>query len=85
LVMLEAFSYSKPVIAYDCPIGPREIIIDGDNGFLVADGDQLDYTKKVKLLLDSDDLYNDLAAGAAKSAKNNSSVCNYKLWITHFE
>ena len=85
LVMLEAFAYSKPVIAYDCPIGPREIIIDGDNGFLVADGDQLDYTKKVKLLLDSDDLYNDLAAGAAKSAKNNSSVCNYKLWITHFE
>lgn len=85
LVMLEAFSYSKPVIAYDCPIGPREIIIDGENGFLVTDGDQSDYTKKVKLLLDSDEIYNDLAMGAAKSAKNNSSVSNYKLWAAHFE
>ena len=84
LVILEAFSYSKPVIAYDCPIGPREVIIDGVNGFLIADGDQVKYIEKVKLLLESDELYNQLAKGAAKSAKNNSSARNYKLWNKHF-
>ncbi len=33
--ILEAMSYEIPVIAYDCKCGPKEIIEDGVNGFLV--------------------------------------------------
>jgi amylovoran biosynthesis glycosyltransferase AmsD len=84
LVMLEAFSYSKPIIAYDCPVGPREIIIDGVNGFLVNDGDRLEFVTKLKLLLGSPILYNKLSKGAASYAKENSSNHNYKLWAAHF-
>ena len=84
LVMLEAFAHSKPVIAYDCPIGPRELIRDGVNGFLVNDGDRLEFVNRLKLLLGSPTLYNSLAKGAATYAKNNSSGYNYKLWAKHF-
>jgi glycosyltransferase involved in cell wall biosynthesis len=84
LVMLEAFAHSKPVIAYDCPIGPRELITDGINGFLVNDGDRLEFVTKLKLLLGSPILYNALADGAANYAKKNSSEHNYKLWAKHF-
>lgn len=38
-VILEAFSFGIPVIAYDCPSGPRNMITPGVNGFLVAEGD----------------------------------------------
>jgi glycosyltransferase involved in cell wall biosynthesis len=39
-VVLEAFSQGMPVLAYDCK-GPRDIVIDGDNGYLVATVDDM--------------------------------------------
>jgi glycosyltransferase involved in cell wall biosynthesis len=44
MVLLEAFSRGVPVVAYDCPRGPAEIIRDGVNGRLVPDGDQDAFT-----------------------------------------
>lgn len=84
LVILEAFSFSKPVIAYDCPVGPREIITDNVNGFLVNDGDKLQFANKLMELLRSHILYNDLAKKAGVYAKHNSSENNYKLWLQLF-
>lgn len=38
LVITEAMSFSTPVIAFNCPAGPSEIIIDNQNGLLVDCG-----------------------------------------------
>jgi glycosyltransferase involved in cell wall biosynthesis len=80
LVILESFAYSVPVISFDCPVGPRELIVNERNGFLIPDGNFQLYVKKLKSLMSSQDICNHLAKGASEFAKLNSSDANYKLW-----
>ncbi|MDA8791588.1 glycosyltransferase, partial [Candidatus Pelagibacter bacterium] len=46
-VLIESISMNTPVIAFDCPSGPNEIIIDGRNGYLVKNQDVDDLKKKM--------------------------------------
>jgi len=52
----EAMSAGLPVIAYDCNAGPSEMIEDGKNGFLIPLFDDVEFARKLKLLIEDDDL-----------------------------
>src|SRR5690606_20164019 len=34
-VLLESIALGTPVLAFDCPSGPKEIVVDGVNGWLI--------------------------------------------------
>ena len=52
-VLIEAASYSIPVISSDCKSGPKEISNNGKNMFLYKNNNQKDFIKKLNKFLNS--------------------------------
>ncbi len=50
MVLLEAMQLGVPVVAFDCPTGPRNIVIDGQTGILVSDGDLAAFAEALVML-----------------------------------
>lgn len=69
LAIIEAMATGVPVVSYDCPYGPRNIIIDGENGFLVPDGDIQAMTVKLDLIITDYELRKQMGTQAVKNAK----------------
>lgn len=52
--LIEAIGCGIPVVSYDCPIGPAEIIEDGVNGFLTSQNNVEELAAKACLALKKD-------------------------------
>lgn len=50
-VLLESIGLGTPVVAFDCASGPKEIIINDSNGYLVKDKCLIDLNDKLRLAL----------------------------------
>lgn len=56
MVILEAMSCGLPVVAFDCPVGPRALIKNKENGFLIEDGDYFAFANQLIELIENKDL-----------------------------
>jgi len=74
-VLVEAMGYGCACVAFDCLTGPRDIIEDGKNGFLVQDGNIEQYAKKIQELIDNSEL-RERFSKEAKKIRNKLDVHN---------
>ena len=61
---------NTPVISFDCPSGPNEIIQDGVNGYLVNYLDTQDLKSKISILLKNQFDYEKLKTSVKKNQIN---------------
>ncbi len=72
MVLLEAMACGLPVIAFDCPVGPANIINDSIDGFLIDNGDIDSYSDKLRMLLQSHELRVNMGTEARENVKRFS-------------
>ena len=56
MVLLEAKSFGLPIVSFDCPTGPSEIIKNEEDGYLIPMGREDLFLEKLQLLIDDPSL-----------------------------
>ncbi len=85
LVLPEAMSCGLPVVAFDCPYGPADIITDGVDGFLVKNRDVNEFADRVCQLIEDRELRVRMGQAAVKSAQRYRADLIMPKWKELFE
>lgn len=80
LVIPEAMSCGLPIVSFDCPSGPADIITDGVNGYLIQDRDIHEFANKVCMLIESTELRVKMGKAAIVSAQRYMADAVMPLW-----
>ncbi|HWM12363.1 MAG TPA: glycosyltransferase, partial [Solirubrobacteraceae bacterium] len=70
LVLLEAMSKGLAVAAFDCPTGPRDIVVDRENGMIVPPKDPEAFAEGLLALIEDEELRRRCGAAAAVTARD---------------
>lgn len=85
LVLPEAMSCGVPVVAFDCPYGPADIITDGVDGFLIRHRSIEDFANKVSLLMDNQELRKKMGTAGIESSRRYDASKIMPMWKNFFE
>jgi glycosyltransferase involved in cell wall biosynthesis len=85
MVLLEALSKGVPLVSFDCPHGPRQLIREDQNGLLVPEGDVDGLTSALLALIEDDERRTRLGAGALKSGQEYEPLAVVERWEAMFD
>lgn len=81
MVIIEAMSAGVPVVAFDCPSGPRHLIRDGVDGLLIPNDDIPAFTAGLRRLMEDDDFRHN----AGKAALETMPQYSIEAVVAHWE
>lgn len=85
MVLLEALSVGLPVVSYDCPTGPRNIIVNFKEGFLVKDRNVSELARSLIKLMSDIDLRKEFSKNAKSRIELFETKAVMKQWLTLFD
>ncbi|HEV3407403.1 MAG TPA: glycosyltransferase family 4 protein [Gaiellaceae bacterium] len=72
MVLIEAMSKRLPVVSFDCPTGPRQVIAPGENGLLVPNGDVDAFASALLEVIEDDEKRRRMGDAALETARRYS-------------
>lgn len=72
MVLVEAMACGLPVVSFDCPCGPKDIVCDGEDGLLAETGNVDDLARKLLQLITDDNQRTAFARHAQQNAQRFS-------------
>lgn len=84
MTLLEAQACGLPLIAYACKCGPRDIIRDAKNGFLLEEGDREEMANRVMSLIENPLLRQQMGGTSRVLSTNFSEEYIMRRWLSVF-
>ncbi len=81
MVLIEAQSFGLPIVSYNCPYGPSDVIQENKNGLLVEDQNIDKLAEAILKLTSSPDLLDHFSQESLLNAKKYQPEQILKIWI----
>ena len=85
MVLLEAQSFGLPIVAFACQCGPKDIVADGETGYLVAEGDVQQLAERLINVMTNETLRKAMGRKAKEASRRYDEDRVMKQWIDTFK
>ena len=85
MVLIEAMAYGVPCISFDCPSGPKDIISNDTDGFLIDVGNDKKFAKKLELLMSNSEMRTKMGKNARQTSSDYLPNQIISQWDTLFK
>lgn len=84
LVLVEAMTCGLPVISYACPCGPKDIVTEGKDGFLVPVGDERALADRICRIIEDEKLRKSMGLAAKEASEKYKLENVMQMWLDLF-
>lgn len=84
MVLIEAMACGLPVVSFQCPCGPADIIKDGEDGYLIPPGDIEQMADRLNTLIENDEKRLSMGASARNNIRRFSQDIVMQQWVKLF-
>lgn len=84
MVIIEAMKCGVPTVSFACPCGPKDIITEGKDGFLVKNGNTQQLAERICYLIEHDEERKEMGRNAIETAKKYDINEIGKQWVRLF-
>ena len=85
MVLLEAQSFGLPIVSFACKCGPKDVITEGEDGFLVPKGSISVLADRILKLMENEDLRKRMGETALKSSYRFMESAIMQRWEKLFD